>query len=65
VDPDVQIAVKCNLCEGGPKCVEFCPKDALEYVRADKISIKKKRDTIEKFLDYQKTLASPSEEREV
>ena len=65
VDPDLQVAVKCTLCEGDPKCVEFCPRDALDYVRADKISIKKKRDTIEKFLEYQKTLTSPSGEGEV
>jgi Fe-S-cluster-containing hydrogenase component 2 len=26
---------KCDLCEGEPKCVPFCPTQALEYVPAD------------------------------
>jgi len=64
VDPDTQVASKCTMCDGEPKCVEFCPKDALEYVRVDKISIKKRRESIDKFLEYQKLLASSSVEGE-
>jgi len=60
VDPDTQRASKCTLCDGEPKCVEFCPKDALEYVRADRISIKKRRESINKFMEYQKVLLSTS-----
>jgi Fe-S-cluster-containing hydrogenase component 2 len=29
-------AAKCDLCGGDPKCVPFCPTQALEYVPADR-----------------------------
>jgi Fe-S-cluster-containing hydrogenase component 2 len=30
VDPDLKKAVKCDLCEGDPKCVAACPTGALQ-----------------------------------
>jgi len=60
VDPHKEYAVKCTLCEGEPKCVEFCPKDVLQYIRSDKIDVKKKRDSIEGYLEHQKLEASLS-----
>jgi Fe-S-cluster-containing hydrogenase component 2 len=33
--PDTGLAVACDLCEGEPKCVEFCPEEALELVCTD------------------------------
>ena len=32
VHRDLQLPFKCDLCEGEPKCVEACPKDAILYV---------------------------------
>ncbi|WP_413907565.1 4Fe-4S dicluster domain-containing protein [Desulfobacula sp.] len=32
LDPDTQKAVKCELCQGEPLCVEVCPTFALELV---------------------------------
>lgn len=61
VDPDKGFAVKCMHCDGEPKCVELCPKEALCYVRSDKIGIKEGRGGVEKFLEYQRGLASSSE----
>ena len=34
-DADARIAVTCDLCEGEPKCIEFCPEEALELVYTD------------------------------
>ena len=58
VDPAKQFAVKCTFCNGQPKCVEFCPREALQYVRSDKIDMKERREAVAKFLDYQKVLAT-------
>lgn len=34
-DKDAGVYVKCNLCEGAPKCIEICPTDALTYVEVE------------------------------
>ncbi len=60
VDPDKGFAVKCDLCRGEPKCVEFCPSDALSHVRADKVGVMLKRDGVRNLLEYQKSLTDQS-----
>jgi len=35
--------VKCDLCEGEPKCVEVCPTDAILYVDADATGLERMR----------------------
>jgi len=35
IHPDTGIAIACDLCEGEPKCVEFCPEEALATVSTD------------------------------
>ena len=32
LDTAKKAAVKCSLCEGDPKCVEVCPKEAIVYL---------------------------------
>lgn len=35
IDPESKVAIKCDLCkdrEGGPICVEMCPREALTFV---------------------------------
>ena len=32
-DPNKKIFVKCDLCDGNPKCVEWCAPKALSYVK--------------------------------
>ena len=36
------VAVKCDLCDGNPECVAFCPPKALEFKEADTAMIRKK-----------------------
>ncbi len=31
-DPDRRQVFKCELCEGDPQCVKFCPTDALQFL---------------------------------
>lgn len=37
MDVDRGVMIKCDLCQGNPQCVEFCPKGALIYERPDVI----------------------------
>ncbi len=42
-------AVKCDLCEGEPECVLFCPTMALEWKEIDSVVVDKKRSLLEKL----------------
>lgn len=33
--PEKKVVIACDLCEGEPKCIDFCPEDALELVTSD------------------------------
>ena len=48
--------IKCELCEGDPECVKFCDPNALEYIEADMVTLKKKRAAVEKFSELMKKL---------
>ena len=54
VDHVAKVASKCDLCQGDPMCVQFCPFEALEYVRSDKLDIKRKRKGIRAVLEFEK-----------
>ncbi|MGQ9624431.1 MAG: 4Fe-4S dicluster domain-containing protein [Candidatus Bathycorpusculaceae bacterium] len=41
VHPDKPSVLVCDLCNGEPKCVEFCPEEALELVSGDEEAMKK------------------------
>lgn len=47
--PDMGIALVCDLCDGEPKCVEFCPEEALELVSTDEAAEKRFNDALEKL----------------
>ena len=60
MDQEQGVSVKCDLCGGEPKCVEFCPTEALSFVRQDKASILRKREGVEGYLDHLKSVLRPS-----
>jgi len=35
MDPYKNVVAVCDLCGGEPKCVDFCPEEALEIVSSD------------------------------
>ncbi len=39
IDPLTSDIIKCDLCNGNPPCVEYCPRDAIVYARADRVNI--------------------------
>ncbi len=43
--------VICDLCEGSPKCVEFCPKEALSLKTSEEIGQKMRKNAVEKVLE--------------
>jgi len=49
IHPDTGKAVACDLCGGEPKCVEFCPEEALELVSTDDEADKKFNDALDKM----------------
>jgi Fe-S-cluster-containing hydrogenase component 2 len=50
VDPREGTVMRCDLCQGEPKCAEVCPYGAIVYVEADRQALHKKRSGAERFL---------------
>ena len=51
-----RVTVKCDFCDGDPKCVVFCEPKAITYVDADRIDVAKKREAANKFIESIKQL---------
>jgi Fe-S-cluster-containing dehydrogenase component len=49
VHPDKNSVLVCDLCDGEPKCVEFCPEEALELVTGNEEANKKWMAAIERL----------------
>jgi Fe-S-cluster-containing hydrogenase component 2 len=62
--PDKPLAIACDLCDGQPKCVEFCPEEALELVSEDSAAEKKWNAAIEKLPSEADRLASIAKKKE-
>jgi len=43
IHPETGKIIKCDLCGGSPRCAEMCPVGAIEYVRADRVGLARKR----------------------
>jgi Fe-S-cluster-containing dehydrogenase component len=48
--PEKKVVVVCDLCDGEPKCVEFCPKDALELRTTEEVAQKSRSEAVRKLL---------------
>jgi len=48
--------LKCDLCSGDPLCVKFCEPQALRYLNATKVNLRKRRAAAEKFSDLMKKM---------
>ena len=49
VDPFSGEVFKCDLCAGEPVCAQVCPTGAIQYLKADRAAMNKKRQGMEKF----------------
>lgn len=49
IDTVAKKVIKCELCDGDPACVKFCQPEALQYVPASTVNLRKKREAGLKF----------------
>jgi carbon-monoxide dehydrogenase iron sulfur subunit len=49
ISSDTGIAEACDLCDGEPKCVEFCPEEALDLVCTDEEAENRFNEALEKL----------------
>lgn len=52
--PQKHVAAICDLCEGNPKCVEWCPTEALHFVTSDIPAQKARISAVKKLFQLQK-----------
>jgi carbon-monoxide dehydrogenase iron sulfur subunit len=57
VAPDKKI-LRCDLCEGDPLCVKFCETKAIEYIRSDRVGLKKMREAIKGYPEIFRVVTS-------
>lgn len=62
--PDKTSVLVCDLCDGQPKCVEFCPEEALELVKGDEAAYKKLLAALEKIPEEIEKLTNLVKKRE-
>lgn len=65
LDPDKGVAVACDLCNGEPKCIEFCPEEALQLVSDDKYVDKALYSTVENLPKIAERIISAFKERRI
>jgi Fe-S-cluster-containing hydrogenase component 2 len=56
IDTQTRKVIKCDLCDGEPLCVKFCEPQALRYLDATAINLKKRRTAAEKLSDLMKKM---------
>jgi Fe-S-cluster-containing hydrogenase component 2 len=49
INSDTGKAIACDLCGGEPKCIEYCPEEALDLVSTDEAAEKRFNDALEKL----------------
>lgn len=64
VRPDTGKVTKCDLCDGDPKCVQFCVTGALQFLPASKAVLQKKRTAAKKYGDLMVALHGPHADEE-
>jgi Fe-S-cluster-containing dehydrogenase component len=52
--PNSRIVFVCDLCDGEPKCVEWCPEEALDFTTKDLLAQKARISSVKKL--FQKAL---------
>jgi Fe-S-cluster-containing hydrogenase component 2 len=64
IHSEIGKAVACDLCNGEPQCVEFCPEEALELVSSDDEAEQKFNDVLEKLPAEIERLANIAKNKE-
>ena len=56
--PETRVVFSCDLCDGEPKCVEWCPEEALDFTTKDILSQKARVAIVKKL--FQEALKAPT-----
>jgi Fe-S-cluster-containing dehydrogenase component len=64
IHSDTGKAIACDLCDGEPKCIEFCPEEALDLVCSDDEADKRFSGALEKLPAETERLASTVKNKE-
>jgi len=56
VDRTLGRAFNCNLCDGEPVCVQFCPRQAIRYLDSDEVGIMLRRSSLDAYLAFARAL---------
>jgi len=51
LDPAKKVVAMCDLCNGEPKCVEWCPEEALEKTSRDVLAQKARFEAVKKLAE--------------
>jgi len=65
MDQEKNVVAVCDLCDGEPKCVDFCPEEALEIVSDDEAVEKAWASAIENLPKELERLSSLIRKREL
>jgi len=65
MDTDKNVVMVCDLCDGEPKCVDFCPEEALEIVSDDETADKMLISAIENLPKELERLSSIIKKRDL
>ena len=57
IDAVAKKVIKCELCDGDPTCVDFCQPQALQYVPAGTVNLRKKREAGLRFSELVRRFA--------
>jgi Fe-S-cluster-containing hydrogenase component 2 len=57
IDTVARKVIKCELCDGDPTCVAFCQPQALQYLPASTVNLRKKREAGLKFAELMRKFA--------
>ena len=52
--PEKKVVFVCDLCEGNPKCIEWCPEEALDLVTKDTLAQKARIGVVKKLFQASK-----------
>jgi len=56
--PETRVVFTCDLCDGEPKCVEWCPEEALDFTTKDILSQKARVAIVKKL--FMEALKAPT-----
>jgi len=60
VDPITGKVFKCNLCDGHPVCAESCPTGAIQYLKADRAAVIRKRESFKNLVSAMEFVSDES-----